>query len=256
VKLSKKASTNGFETANRLRGPEVEGSPESIGDLAPNRRRLVVNDPNLSSIGVFYCTLVGRTPLISVRFTEKALQAMLDAQCGGPKAGRLKKDPEADFLNAPYVIGKRPKTIEEMKDTTYGVPALWFKAAMVRAAKGCGFSMTDAKVAVFVLPEDRQSGLVRLYHPKPPRMSIDPVRNDGIKASMDLRARPYFDEWSVKLKIEYFARMVSAEQIVAWLNLAGRGVGVGDWRPNGRKTTGIYGTFDLTEAEVSEPRAS
>jgi len=58
----------------------------------------------------------------------------------------------------------------------------------------------------------------------------------------DIRYRPEFDPWSVDLEIKYNAAVLSAEQIVNLVNLAGFSVGVGDWRP---EKSGTHGTFHI-----------
>jgi hypothetical protein len=60
-------------------------------------------------------------------------------------------------------------------------------------------------------------------------MVEDNVRLGGKTA--DLRYRPYFSGWSILLKITHNANVITQEQVVNLLNLAGFSVGIGDWRP-------------------------
>ena len=65
-----------------------------------------------------------------------------------------------------------------------------------------------------------------------------------------LRTRPMFDiPWSVKATLECDEELVDEGQLVRWLDVAGRRVGIGDWRP---ERSGIYGRF---KAKITGQRA-
>ena len=68
--------------------------------------------------------IVGTSPLIVSKFSEKAKRAMLDNQQGRAAAGKPPKDPEADYQAAFY------RTKEG-----YGFPAVGFKACAISAAR-------------------------------------------------------------------------------------------------------------------------
>ena len=59
-----------------------------------------------------------------------------------------------------------------------------------------------------------------------------------------LRTRAKFDEWSCAFTLDCDDELVDREQLEAWLDIAGRRIGLGDWRP---EKSGTYGRF---EAEV------
>lgn len=225
------------------------------GTLAPvnrlaerQKRTIILNDPNLSAIGILTLNLKGQTPLLMHRFSEKAQDMMLGKQMGKAQGKKAKKDPEEDFLQAMYVIGERPKTTEALKRTKFGVPAIWFKQAAVRGAKVNDMAMTDARCAFFVLPTHGDLVELECSTPKP---RADPVR---VQQTADIRIRPEFEKWALQLKIEYNARLVSAEQLISWFIAAGKFNGVGDWRPNGRSSTGTFGCFEVVKAEAEEPK--
>jgi hypothetical protein len=71
------------------------------------------------------------------------------------------------------------------------------------------------------------------------------MREDMVRVGMgtaDIRYRPEFTEWSVKLPIKYNADAISLDQLVNLFTLAGFGVGVGEWRP---ERDGQYGMFHV-----------
>lgn len=69
-----------------------------------------------------------------------------------------------------------------------------------------------------------------------------------IQRNRVLRTRAKFDEWSCAFTLDCDDELVDREQLEVWLDIAGRRIGLGDWRPE--KSGGAYGRF---EAEV-QPR--
>ena len=60
-----------------------------------------------------------------------------------------------------------------------------------------------------------------------------------------LRTRAKFDEWACTFTLDCDDELVDKEQLESWLDIAGRRIGLGDWRP---EKSGTYGRF---EAEVT-----
>ena len=59
-----------------------------------------------------------------------------------------------------------------------------------------------------------------------------------------LKTRARFEEWSCVATLECYDDLVDQRRLEAWLDIAGRRVGLGDWRP---EKSGHFGRF---EAEV------
>ena len=55
-----------------------------------------------------------------------------------------------------------------------------------------------------------------------------------------LRTRPKFDEWSVTCTVDVDDEQVDRPMLTAWLDVAGRRVGLGDWRPACSGTCGRF----------------
>lgn len=181
-------------------------------------------------------TLIGDTSLICHRFSEKAKKEMLDKMMKKAKTERAPKDPEREYLESLYVIDG------EM----YGFPAIGFKMAAVTAANDAGIQKTLARRSFHVLDpngEFSKDDLVPIIGT--PASREDVVMLQGRTA--DLRYRGEFKEWRVMLHIDYNAGVISAEQVINLFQLAGFGVGVGDWRP---EKDGMHGLFHvMTEGE-------
>ena len=63
-----------------------------------------------------------------------------------------------------------------------------------------------------------------------------------IQRSRILRTRAKFDEWGLTFTLEIDPELVDQEQLETWLDIAGRRVGLGDWRPD---KSGHYGRFEV-----------
>lgn len=167
--------------------------------------------------------LVGDSPLIVHAWSEKAKRQMLDKQMKRAAKGREAKDPEADYEACFY----------RTEAGGYGFPAIGVKAAMVSAARFVDAKMTVMRGAFHIDAEM----LPVIGEPRP--------REDMVKLGLgvaDIRYRPEFVEWRIPATIKFNASAISAEQIANLLNVAGFGVGIGEWRP---ERNGSYGRFHV-----------
>jgi len=181
--------------------------------------------------------LVGDSPLISHAWSQKAIGMMLDKQMKKAKAAKDAKDPWQDFCDSLYWVSPKPAKPTE-KDVTkakFGFPCVAFKAAAVGACRfSDGIKMTEARGAFHV------NGEIVQILADPPKMRQDMVRVG--MGTADVRFRGEFSEWATELTVSYNAAALSPEQIVNLFNLAGFGVGVGEWRP---EKDGSYGRFHV-----------
>lgn len=179
----------------------------------------------------------GISPLITNKFSNKAMQMILDKQLGKSKNKKHDvKDPNADYENAKHVSSQGWE----------GFPAAGFKAAMIRAAKMIGMVMKDTQTAFFVKADDEESQLVRIYGES--RMRQDMVRVG--MGSADVRFRPEYPEWEANLTIEFNEGVLSLDQVYQLIKAAGYGCGVGEMRPEKGKFN--YGRFALAQ-ETNPP---
>lgn len=192
-------------------------------------------------IGKMQLTIIGDSPLVCHRFDEKAIKMILDKQMGKAATGREKKQPSEDFFRAFYVLpGSVPILHDEDEenvwaDGRFGFPAIGLKAAAVRAATDVGLKMTDMRRA-FHIPCD----LVEIKSAELPKMRMDMVRVG--MGTADVRFRPEFREWQANVPVRYNEAVISVEQIINLFNLAGFGVGIGEWRP---EKNGAWGMFHV-----------
>lgn len=176
--------------------------------------------------------ILGTTPLIMHRFSEKAKRQMLD-NMQGRKSPKASKDPEAEFQAAFY----------RFEDGSPGMPAVAFKAATVEASRFYGKDVTKVGLRqfVFIKGEVGVDGqpLVRITGEA--RMREDVVR---VGMGTDLRYRPEFPAWSTILRVVYVTSALERASVLSLIDAAGMGVGVGEWRPEKK---GDFGTFQIDQ---------
>jgi hypothetical protein len=169
--------------------------------------------------------LEGDSPLIVHAWSAKAKKEMLDKQMKKAKSAKEAKAPERDYEDAFY----------RLPNGKPGFPTIAFKQAAVSAGGrfSDGLKMTELRGSFFIEGE-----LVEIIGA--PRMREDMVRVG--MGTADIRYRPEFPTWRVKLPIKYNADAISLDQLVNLFTLAGFGVGVGEWRP---ERDGQYGMFHV-----------
>ncbi|KKM26322.1 hypothetical protein LCGC14_1586020, partial [marine sediment metagenome] len=158
------------------------------------------------------------------------------------------------IISEEYVVadknGNRIAVLGSLEDLPYlmfkdkngniAFPALCLKQAIVGSARMVdGLPMTILRGAVFVKGDEE--GMIKVNH-KSCELRRDVVRLNGGPA--DLRYRPELKDWKMKLNIDYNADVISAEQIVNLLSIAGFSQGLGEWRP---ERNGDFGTFRVKE---------
>ena len=193
---------------------------------------------NQKSIEIF---IIGMTPLITHAWSEKAKRMMRDKQMGKAVPKKSPKDPEEDFKSAMYLTS----------DGVCGYPASGLKAAIVTAArKTGGIPMTQLKVSIFVEADDPFTGLLKIYGKHKPIMREDMVRLETGVA--DIRYRPEFREWIIKIRVTFDANILTEEQVVNLIDSAGDG-GIGEWRASSPKSySGDMGRFRVrTNEDIS-----
>lgn len=190
--------------------------------------------------------IVGLTPLIPHKWSEKALRMMRDKQMsarGSTRPAREPKNAEEEAIASCYWL----------PDGSPGMPATAFKAAIVEAARyysNKDLTMTLLRRVVFVEGEGQPDRLVRIDSPEDPILREDTPRNSGGVA--DLRYRYMFDPWSALLKVRFMPSVLPPDSVYNLVDAAGRG-GIGDWRPGSPKSnTGSYGTFRIDDDRLAQ----
>lgn len=188
--------------------------------------------------------LIGTSPLMILRFSQKAQNMMADKMKAGSQAKGKKvreaRDFDEDFEQAKYVS----------TEGWNGINASSFRNALISACRLVGFKMTLAKLSVFIEADgfDKVNGLplVRVYGDAEP--NILPVRNATGVA--DLRCRALWRDWHCFLNVTFDEDQFSLQDVTNLLMRVGMQGGIGEGRNDSKQSAGLgFGLFKIEQAK-------
>ena len=206
-------------------------------------------------VGLLTINIVGDSPIIIHKWSEKAKKQMLDKMMQKATSGREIKNPLREFVDALYWLdesGNMIDTPEELNGITnetpkeeidavlkkgrFGFPTCAFKAAAIDAGyqQGVIAKKTTARGAFHILGE------YAVIEGDIPEIREDMVQVGGMSKVAYIRYRPEIKNWHTTLMIRYNKKAISKEQIMNLMNYGGFACGVGEWRPS---RDGSFGTF-------------
>jgi len=181
--------------------------------------------------------IIGTSPLICHRFSEKGKRMMLD-NMQGRKSPKTIRNPEEEYDAAFY----------RFSDGGAGFPVLAFKLATVGACRFySGITMTALKQFLFFEGEPGVDGqqLVRIDGDAQMREDVVRVGRGGA----DLRYRPIWEKWSTTVRVVFATSVLTRQSVLSLIDAGGLGVGVGEWRP---ERDGDFGTYRIDPAREVE----
>lgn len=186
----------------------------------------------------------GTSPLIVHAWSQKALKEILAKQRKHAKGGREVREPEREYLDARY------KDIEGDD----AILAAAVKNAMVTSVSSVeGMTKVSARQSFFVTGwPDKERPKIIFDKKVDGKLREDMVRLGGPSNPADLRFRPCYYDWKCQLYIQFNALVISKEQVVNLLALAGFSVGLHEWRV---ERDGDFGKFEVIQVdEVKKPK--
>jgi hypothetical protein len=206
---------------------------------ASKAESLTIAPPNFQTASFL---IRGTVPYVQNKFSSKARDTIKATQEAGSTAKKGKKREPKDFQAA--YEGAMHRSAEGW----CGVPAPAFRSAMISACRVVGFQMTKAKLSVFaeadgIDPEDG-TPLVKISKGEP-RYVEHPVRPES--GGMDIRPRPMWDAgWEAVVRVRFDLDQFTLQDVANLMMRAGMQVGVGEGRPDSRKSAGMgWGMFEL-----------
>lgn len=202
---------------------------------------VTIAKPNLR---IVECRIVGDAPYLQHAFPKKAREQIEATQRAGSTA-RGKKVRQARDLELDFEEAKHHST-----EGWIGIPAASIRAALISACRLVGFPMTKAKLSIFCLADGQDKldgqGLIKIIGGEP-EQTVMPVRLEtGV---VSLASRPMWREWSAIVRLRFDADQFTLTDVINLLHRAGAQVGIGEGRPDSKKSAGMgYGTFTVEEA--------
>ena len=188
--------------------------------------------------------IVGVAPYVQNKFSQKAREAMRTKQEAGSVANKGTQREAKNFKES------YENAIHKSSQGWYGIPAPAFRNACISACRMCGFTMTHAKLSLFIdadgVDADDGTPLVKITKGKP-QYSEMAVRNES--GVCDIRPRPMWPEgWEAVVTVRFDEDQFTVADVANLLMRAGLQVGVGEGRPDSRKSCGMgWGMFEIAD---------
>jgi hypothetical protein len=190
--------------------------------------------------GEVHANILGTSPMIMNRFSQKAWQELLypsERRSRATLEQSLKHDPVAEFRGAVY------RNRDEKQPALIHVPNGAFHGALASAA----LDIPGAAKAKIERLTKITNVHINLFGA--PQIFCAMVRNSDMNRTPDVRTRPIFPRWACTITISYIKTILTERTIVNLLAAAGVIIGIGDWR--GQKG-GPYGAFKLVDDRDKE----
>lgn len=204
-------------------------------------------------------TIVGDTPLIIHAWGEKAKKEMLAAQqkVKKDKKAMSVRDPFAEFMDALYWVTPKPEdrtpsAFEEAiaNGAKFGFPVIAIKQAALSACYRAGLipNQVGMKCSFFLnavegVNQDNGLELGVIDTDEPPVFREDMVKIGGMSKTADLRYRPAFNNWRMRLVVSLIdTGTFTMDSIINGINMAGLMNGIGEWR---MEKNGDFGRFHV-----------
>lgn len=191
--------------------------------------------------GKFHVCILGTTPLILNRMSEKARHELLmpkGRKTSAEKAANLKHNPIDEFRASPYT------DVREDAPTYLQHLSTAFKKAMMGAA----LDIPGAKKAQIGRLTWVEGERISIYGV--PQMFMSVVRSADMNRTPDIRSRAIVPKWACRLSVSFVQPILREQSVVNLLASAGITQGIGDWR--NEKGSGTYGQFTLVDADDAE----
>lgn len=190
--------------------------------------------------GQFECCIVGTSPLILNRMSEKAKHELLmpaGRKNAVQKATQLKHKPVDEYRASAYRIS------DESAPTYLAHLSTAFKGSLRTAA----LDMPGAKKAQIGRLTYIAGDYVGIYGV--PKLFMSVVRSADMNKTPDIRTRAILPRWACMVVVTYVQPLIKAQAVANLLAAAGITIGIGDWRSE--KGSGNYGQFRI--ADQSDP---
>lgn len=205
--------------------------------MAITQKEVRIAPPNIEEM-IF--PIIGTAPYVQNKFSNKAFREMMEKMEKGGRKRTKKSDPrdfEQEYLDC----------MHETEEGWRGFPANGLRAALVDACRLTDMTMTQAKLAIFVVEDafDKNDGtpLVRIVKGEP-EMKISFTR---VQQTVNMVSRAMWPPlWEANVRLRWDADIFTADDVGNLLQRVGRQVGLGCGRPNSKTSTGMgWGTFEI-----------
>lgn len=215
----------------------------------PIRQKVSITPPNIVTAKF---KIIGTSPLVQNKFSQRALEQMAADQAAGSKAKAKKRDPK-DFDRCVL------EATHYSSEGWAGIPATAFRTGLISTCRLLGFPMTLAKLSIFVKADGYERDrfgvqpLVKITRGQPQRTDFAVRNATGVA---DIRPRPmWLEGWEAVPVIQFDADQFSLEDVTNLVARMGLQVGIGAGRHDSKDSAGMgWGTFAIVGSESDAPK--
>lgn len=209
--------------------------------MATSKNTATATSGNSAERGIQSISLLLRgrkgSPLVIHAFAEKAKQEIRDKQQKKVKKAKEERNPTAEFLAARYVDneGRECAPITALKKSLISAATAFDDLTKV-ALRQAIFVDSEMVPGAAYVPIEKHDG----------SQAVGVMREDAVTIGINTRGlayRPAYEEWQLRVRIEFNPRLVSEEQLLALVDQAGWGVGICEGRPERSSALG-WGRFE------------
>lgn len=170
-------------------------------------------------------------------FAEKAKKEIRDKQQKKAKKAKAEREPIEEFLAARYVdsAGRECVPITAIKKAIISAATAFDDLTKV-ALRQAVFVDCVAALGAALVPIENYDGTP----------AVARMREDAVTIGVNTRGLAYrlqYEQWQLRVRVEYNPRLVSREQLLALVDQAGWGVGICEGRPERSSALG-WGRFE------------
>lgn len=191
--------------------------------------------------GTFECCVVGVSPLIMNRMTEKVARGLLmppPKKTAMQKATTLKHQPLQEYRNSVY----------RLRDPAAGALLCVRATALKGAIRSVAVDMPNARKAQVGRLTYIAGDYVPVYGV--PQVSMMVVRSADMNRTPDIRTRAILPRWACRVAITYVSPLIRPQAVANLLAASGVIIGIGDGRPE--KGAMSFGRYRVTDAQDPE----
>lgn len=184
--------------------------------------------------------------LVVHQFAEKAKKEIRDKQAKKEKKAKEERRPAEEAEGAKYFDDAGREC----------VPVTAIKKALISAATAFDdLTKVALRQAIFVAPAHDHGAMLVPIEKHDGAPAVGTMREDAVTIGINTRGlayRPQYNEWQLRVSVEFNPRLVSEEQLIALIDQAGWGVGICEGRPERSSALG-WGRFERAEvAQAAE----
>jgi hypothetical protein len=221
---------------------EAQPAPENRSEKKPVDIKITLSPPRFG-MATFHA--IGTVKLVIHRFSPETLASLDEKKANkktAAKSGKSEDEPKKISRDVQY---KRARYVST--EGWDGMSTRAWRAAMISLCRITGYAMTHARLCVFALPDGHTAppeseDLVHI-HGKP-EMHVCMARVSNGNPYNCVRAAYW--PWEAKVRLRWDLDQFSLEDITNLFARVGAQGGVGEGRPDSKKSAGMgWGLFDL-----------